>query len=73
MIYLMVKPPKDGLRLKFSDNYTTSPSGEDCTKFGNIDENIAAVNAGKYLAIDRREFPMNEEIIPLFFNQYSSK
>ena len=62
--------PKDGLRLKFSDNYTTSPSGEDAAKFGNIDENIAAVNAGKYLAIDRREFPMNEEIIPLFFNQY---
>lgn len=61
---------KDGVRLKFSDNYSTSPSHEDAAKFGNIDENVAVINNGQYLAIDRRELPINEEVIPLFFNQY---
>lgn len=61
---------RDGARLKFSEAYTTPVSTEDASKFGNLDENIAIANADSYLAIDRRAFPENDEIIPLFLNQY---
>jgi len=60
----------DGIRIKFGDQYTTTPSNEDASKLGNLDENIVVVNDGSYLAIDRREFPETEEIIPLFMSQY---
>lgn len=60
----------DGIRIKFGNQYTTMPGNEDASKLGNLDENIAVVNDGNYLAIDRREFPETEEIIPLFISQY---
>jgi len=70
--FLAQEPISDGVRIKFSNTYTTQASNEDASKFGNIDENIAVVNDGKYLAIDRRDYPQSDEVIPLFFNQYRS-
>ena len=61
---------RDALRLKWNSSYTTLAGVEDASKMGNLDENIAVVNNGKYLAIDRRNYPSQEEIIPLFVNQY---
>ncbi len=60
----------DGFRIKFSDTYTTDVTEEDAAKFGNLDENIAVANGEDLLAIDRRNFPAEEEIVPLFTNQY---
>lgn len=60
----------DGFRIKFSDTYTTDVTEEDAIKFGNLDENIAVANGEDLLAIDRRNYPTEEEIIPLFTNQY---
>ncbi len=60
----------DGFRIKFSDTYTTDVTEEDAAKFGNLDENIAVENGEDLLAIDRRNYPAEEEIIPLFTNQY---
>jgi hypothetical protein len=61
---------RDALRLKWNSSYTTLAGVEDASKMGNLDENLAVVNNGKYLAIDRRNYPSQEEIIPLFINQY---
>lgn len=70
--FLAQEPISDGVRIKFNNTYTTQASNEDAPKFGNIDENIAVVNDGSYLAIDRRDYPQSDEVIPLFFNQYRS-
>lgn len=63
----------DGFRIKFSDAYTTNAGNEDAIKFGNLDENIAVLNNGGQLAIDRRNYPVEDEIVPLFTNQYRSE
>jgi hypothetical protein len=63
----------DALRLKWKDTYTSLAGEEDAPKMGNLDENLAVVNNQNYLSIDRRAFPQQEEILPLFINQYRHK
>lgn len=63
----------DALRLKWKDTYTSLAGEEDAAKMGNLDENLAVVNNQNYLSIDRRAFPQQEEILPLFINQYRHK
>ncbi len=60
----------DALRLKWKDTYTSLAGEEDAAKMGNLDENLAVVNNQNYLSIDRRAFPQQEEVLPLFINQY---
>lgn len=61
----------DAIGFRFSDDFTNQVSDEDAAKLGNPNENLAIINDG-LLAIEKREMPVDEEIIELFVNSYSS-
>jgi len=54
----------DAVGLRFSDEFTTSPSDEDADKLINPGENMVIFNE-KILSIDKRNFPENDEKIQL--------
>jgi hypothetical protein len=54
----------DAVGLRFSDEFTTSPSNEDADKLINPGENMVIFNE-KILSIDKRNFPENDEMIQL--------
>ncbi|MCR9183599.1 MAG: T9SS type A sorting domain-containing protein, partial [Flavobacteriaceae bacterium] len=60
----------DGLRIKFSEAGSNAVTPEDALKFYNLDENIATQNGNQLLSIESRALPEDEEVLPLFFNQY---
>ncbi|MBZ9777338.1 T9SS type A sorting domain-containing protein [Psychroflexus sp. CAK8W] len=54
----------DAVGLRFSNEFTTSPSDEDAYKLINPGENMVIFNE-KILSIDKRKFPENDEKIQL--------
>lgn len=60
----------DGLGITFDPDGNNGIDRLDAPKMGNLDENLAAVNDGQLFAIERRALPQNEEVIPLFINNY---
>jgi hypothetical protein len=60
----------DGLRIKFSDEGSNAITSRDAMKFFNQDENLATQNNGQLFSIEDRALPEDEEVIPLFTNQY---
>ena len=60
----------DGLRIKFSEEGDNAVTPEDALKFYNLDENIATQNGNQLLSIESRALPEDEEVLPLFFNEY---
>jgi hypothetical protein len=62
--------PDDGLSLYFNANYSNTVESNDALKFFNIDENLASVNNGNYLCIEKRAMPQVGETIALLTHQY---
>lgn len=76
--YINQETASDGLKIKFDSNYQNSASTEDAPKFFNLDETFASKAGSDYLAINRRDFPLDQETIPLYlaghvFTQYTLK
>lgn len=61
--------PSDGLRINFSKNYSES-IGDDILKLPNVDENFTRVKDETLLALERKPLPEDEEILPLYIDQY---
>jgi predicted 3-demethylubiquinone-9 3-methyltransferase (glyoxalase superfamily) len=60
----------DGFSLSFSDNYSNTIVAEDAIKVtGNQDEIFASVNGAKIMAIDKRNFPAENDVIALNLTQ----
>ncbi|MFD0932459.1 T9SS type A sorting domain-containing protein [Psychroflexus salinarum] len=64
--------PSDGLRINFNDSYSVTAK-DDSPKLGNLDENLVRVEGNEYSAIERRPFPVGEEKLQLFINQYTKE
>ncbi|MDR9401771.1 MAG: T9SS type A sorting domain-containing protein, partial [Psychroflexus sp.] len=62
--------PDDGLSIYFNANYSNTVESNDALKFFNIDENLASVNNGNYLCIEKRAMPQVGETIALLTHQY---
>ncbi|MGM0635687.1 MAG: T9SS type A sorting domain-containing protein [Bacteroidota bacterium] len=62
----------DGLRIHFNEAYTNS-SEDDYPKLGNQDENLARANDNYFAALEYREMPLENEVLPLFINQYRNE
>jgi hypothetical protein len=60
---------KDILQLRFNSNFDSALDNNDFGKLLNTDENLAT-NFSMLLSIDRRGIPQDNEIVPLFTNQY---
>jgi hypothetical protein len=60
----------DGVRIKFKADANNAVDNFDIPKLGNLDENLATFNDGNYLSIETRNLPTNDDVIPLFTNQY---
>ncbi|GGE45151.1 T9SS type A sorting domain-containing protein [Psychroflexus planctonicus] len=63
----------DAIRLRFAADGITEVDALDIAKMGNIDENLASVNQNSLFSIQRRNFPENEEVIPLFNNNWRNQ
>ena len=70
--YINQETASDGLKIKFDSNYQNNASAEDAPKFFNLDETFASKVGSDYLAINRRDFPLDQEIIPLFLTGHVS-
>lgn len=68
--YLNQETASDGVKIKFGGNYHTIVNSDDAPKLGNPDENIARVENQDYIALEQRNLPMQDEVLPLFINQY---
>ncbi len=62
--------PADGVSIRFSEQDSNVSDYNDATKFFNLDENLATHTEGNLHSIERRALPQEEDIIPLFTNQY---
>jgi hypothetical protein len=60
----------DAIKLRFSTNYSTSPSFEDAVKLWNNTERLAIINNTSYLSIDKRNLPQTNDTIPLYLGNY---
>ncbi|NGZ90170.1 hypothetical protein G7034_07885, partial [Psychroflexus sp. C1] len=63
----------DAIRLRFAADGITEIDAADIAKMGNIDENLASVNENSLFTIQRRNFPENDEVIPLFTNNWRNQ
>jgi hypothetical protein len=63
----------DAIRLRFAADGITEVDAADISKMGNIDENLASVNENSLFTIQRRNFPENDEVIPLFTNNWRNQ
>ncbi|GGE45057.1 T9SS type A sorting domain-containing protein [Psychroflexus planctonicus] len=63
----------DAIRLRFAADGITEVDAADIAKMGNIDENLASVNQNSLFSIQRRNFPENDEVIPLFTNNWRNQ
>lgn len=61
--------PSDGLRINFGKNYSES-IGDDILKLPNVDENFTRIKDETLLALERKPLPEDEEILPLYIDQY---
>ncbi|KQC34317.1 hypothetical protein AAU57_13945 [Nonlabens sp. YIK11] len=62
--------PRDGLAIRFSDQYSNEVETTDAYKASNLGENMASMANGQKLSIQSRAFPIDEEIIDLSFTNY---
>ncbi|NGZ90213.1 T9SS type A sorting domain-containing protein [Psychroflexus maritimus] len=63
----------DAIRLRFAADGITEVDAADIAKMGNLDENLASVNENSLFTIQRRNFPENDEVIPLFTNNWRNQ
>ena len=60
----------DGFLVNFSSNFSNDLDTKDAVKPVNQDENIGTKNAGKTLSFESRNFPTENEIIPISTTTY---
>ncbi|GGE22105.1 LamG-like jellyroll fold domain-containing protein [Psychroflexus salis] len=63
----------DAIRLRFTEDTDNGIDALDVVKMGNLDENLASVNENSLFTIQRRNFPENDEVIPLFTNNWRNE
>jgi hypothetical protein len=61
--------PSDALRINFGSRFSNS-ANDDITKLKNVDENLTRAIDQNLVALERRNMPGAEEILPLYINQY---
>lgn len=61
--------PSDALRINFGSRYSNS-ADDDIAKLKNVDENLTRVINQNLVALERRNMPNAEEVLPLYINQY---
>lgn len=62
--------PADGIAVKFLEDGNNEVDHYDAGKLGNLDENLAIINGDHYLTVESRSCPEDEDVIPLFINNY---
>lgn len=62
----------DGIQINFSEFGDNSVDIYDAHKLMNIDENLARIVEGDLISIENRALPEDNEILPLFINQFTS-
>ncbi|AFU67220.1 secreted ice-binding cell surface protein (Por secretion system C-terminal sorting domain) [Psychroflexus torquis ATCC 700755] len=60
----------DGVRFKFDTTYDEEAGPDDALKFWNDDETIGIQSDGKYLAIEKRPFPKDEDVFSFWIGNY---
>ena len=60
----------DGVKIKFKADGNNLVDQWDAKKISNQDENLARMFGNHLLSIEERAFPIDNEILPLFINQY---
>ncbi len=63
---------QDGIGILFDDNYSNAIDMYDAKKLMNFGDNLARVNDGTYLSIERREMPQAEEMLELYVADYTT-
>lgn len=63
----------DGIRLRFSPEADNAVETSDISKIGNMDENLASINNTSLLSIQHRALPQENEVIPLFTNNWRNE
>ena len=63
----------DAIRLRFAEDGTNGIDAFDAGKISNLDENLASVNQNSLFTIQRRSLPENNEVIPLFTNNWRNE
>ncbi len=60
----------DGVRFKYGANFDEEAGPDDALKFWNDDETIGIQSDGKYLAIEKRPFPKDEDVFSFWIGNY---
>ena len=68
----MNKNLKDGVRVKFGNNYSNQVNHSDAPKLWNNLEWFAIVNDANYLAIESRAIPQQNDTVNLYTGNYQS-
>lgn len=63
----------DVIKFRFESGANNGIDDFDAGKLFNPTENIASLNNNTLLSVERRSIPQNEDIIPLFINQYHTE
>ncbi len=66
------QPEADALRISFSADNDNAITQNDAQKLGNPDENLARLQNGKYISIEKRQLPEDEETLGLFTSGYAT-
>lgn len=62
----------DGLRIDFKEGQNNGVDYGDAMKFGNLDESISRLNGEDYLAMENRDLPIAEEVLPIAISNYKN-
>ncbi len=62
--------PLDGLRIIFQDGANNGLGAGDIRKLGNLDENFARIFGNQLLAVELRDLPTSDDLLPLFLNAH---
>ncbi len=63
----------DGLLIAFEAGNNNSVDAMDAPKIFNIDESFARQNGSSYLSIERRDIPVDNEVLPFFIINYRTQ
>lgn len=60
----------DGIVMVFNENFDTEYTTDDMAKFSNLDEDLAVYHGTNRVSIEKRNFPIESEIIPIGITKY---
>lgn len=60
----------DGIVMVFNENFDTEYTSDDMAKFSNLDEDLAVYHGTNRVSIEKRNFPIESEIIPIGITKY---